>query len=143
VAQVQRYVLAHLGDDLTVAVLAKVANMSERSFARIFASAAKVTPAEFVERARLDAARVMLESGDAPLKTVAYQCGFHDAHRMRAVFLRRLSVTPQQYRTNFGAVRLSASPGASDLGGQRVHARAMGLGVPGREETALERAGGK
>jgi transcriptional regulator GlxA family with amidase domain len=112
VAQVQHHVLAHLGDELTVAILAKVANMSERSFARIFARAAKVTPAEFVERARVDAARVMLESGNAPLKTVAYQCGFHDANRMRAVFLRRLGVTPQQYRSNFSAAGAPASSGA-------------------------------
>lgn len=103
VAQVQRYVLAHLRDDLTVAVLAKVANTSERSFSRNFARDAKVTPAEFVESARVDAARVMLENGNAPLKTVAYQCGFNDAHRMRAVFTRRLGVTPQQYRTNFSS----------------------------------------
>ena len=82
VAQVQQYVMAHLGDELTVAVLARVAHMSERSFARTFARDAKLTPAEFVESARLDAARVMLESGQAPMKTVAFACGFHDAHRM-------------------------------------------------------------
>ncbi|MGP1665335.1 MAG: helix-turn-helix domain-containing protein [Rhodanobacter sp.] len=61
------------------------------------------TPAEFVERARVDAARVMLESSRAPLKTVAYQCGFRDAQHMRSVFNRRLGVTPQQFRLNFAA----------------------------------------
>lgn len=106
VSQVQQYVLAHMADELTVPVLAGVANMSERSFARVFGREAEVTPAEFVESARLDAARVMLESSDLPLKTVAFRCGFHDAHRMRAVFLRRLGVTPQQYRVSFGAVRI-------------------------------------
>ncbi len=112
VAQVQQYVMAHLGDELTVAVLARVAHMSERSFARAFARDAKLTPADFVESARLDAARVMLESGQAPMKTVAFACGFRDAHRMRAVFLRRLGVTPQQYRAGFGSTRLASSPGA-------------------------------
>lgn len=102
VARIRQYVLAHLGEELTVPVLAKVANTSERSFSRNFVRDARVTPAEFVEGARLDAARVMLENGKAPLKTVAYQCGFRDAHRMRAVFTRRLGVTPGQYRMNFG-----------------------------------------
>lgn len=97
------HILAHLRDDLTVGALAKVANMSERTFSRFFARDAKATPAEFVESARLDAARVMLETSPAPLKTVAYQCGFKDAHRMRAVFVRRLGVSPQQYRLNFGS----------------------------------------
>ncbi|MBT9571462.1 MAG: helix-turn-helix domain-containing protein, partial [Pseudomonas umsongensis] len=47
---------------------------------------------------------VMLESTRAPLKTVAYQCGFRDAQHMRSVFNRRLGVTPQQYRQNFAAM---------------------------------------
>ncbi len=103
VALVQLYVLANLTGDLTIADLAKAANMSARNFSRVFAREAQITPAEFVERARVDAARVMLESGSTPLKTVAYQCGFRDAQHMRGVFNRRLGVTPQQFRLNFSA----------------------------------------
>ncbi|WP_460119901.1 GlxA family transcriptional regulator [Pseudomonas sp. S2_C03] len=102
VAMIQRYVLANLTGDLTNAELASAANMSARNFSRVFTREAKVTPAEFVERARVDAARVMLESTAAPLKTVAYECGFRDAQHMRNVFNRRLGVTPQQFRLNFG-----------------------------------------
>ena len=104
VAMVQHYVLANLTGDLTIADLANAANMSARNFSRVFAREAKITPAEFVERARVDAARVMLESTGAPLKTVAYQCGFRDAQHMRSVFNRRLGVTPQQFRLNFAAM---------------------------------------
>ncbi|WP_460140704.1 GlxA family transcriptional regulator [Pseudomonas sp. S2_E01] len=104
VAMIQRYVLANLTGDLTNAELASAANMSARNFSRVFTREAKVTPAEFVERARVDAARVMLESTAAPLKTVAYECGFRDAQHMRNVFNRRLGVTPQQFRLNFGLV---------------------------------------
>ncbi len=103
VALVQLYVLANLTGDLAIADLAKAANMSARNFSRVFAREAQVTPAEFVERARVDAARVLLESTRAPLKTVAYQCGFRDAQHMRSVFNRRLGVTPQQFRLNFAA----------------------------------------
>ncbi|AHL36515.1 AraC family transcriptional regulator [Pseudomonas brassicacearum] len=104
VAQVQAHVLAHLNGDLTIADLANAANMSQRNFSRVFTREAKITPAEFVEQARVDAARVMLESTRAPLKTVAWQCGFRDAQHMRSVFSRRLGVTPQQFRLNFGAL---------------------------------------
>jgi transcriptional regulator GlxA family with amidase domain len=104
VALVQLYVLANLTGDLTIADLANAANMSARNFSRVFAKEAKVTPAEFVERARVDAARVLLESTRSPLKTVAYQCGFRDAQHMRSVFSRRLGVTPQQFRQNFAAM---------------------------------------
>ncbi|MGN8344734.1 GlxA family transcriptional regulator [Pseudomonas sp. SMV71] len=104
VARVQAYVLANLNGDLGITGLANAANMSPRNFSRVFTREAKVTPAEFVERARVDAARVMLQSTRAPLKTVAWQSGFRDAQHMRNVFNRRLGVTPQQFRLNFAAM---------------------------------------
>lgn len=102
VAQVQHYVLEHLAEPLSVGDLAAVAKMSVRNFSRVFARDAGVTPADFVSAARVDAARVMLENGNAPLKTVAWECGFGDPHNMRKVFQRRFGVSPQQYRENFG-----------------------------------------
>ena len=103
-AQVQRYVLDHLPDDLTLAVLSAAVKMSSRNFSRVFVREAGITPAEFVEGARVDAARVLLESSSDPLKTVAFACGFRNANLMRAVFVRRLGVSPQQYRFNFSSV---------------------------------------
>lgn len=103
VAQVQQYVLRNLAEDLSISVLANVAGMSPRNFSRIFVRDAKATPAEFVESARMDAARVMLENSTSPLKAIAYKCGLRDAHQLRDVFRRRLGVSPQQYRLHFGA----------------------------------------
>ncbi|MEK6418383.1 MAG: DJ-1/PfpI family protein [Burkholderia gladioli] len=105
IAQVQQYVLGHIGDDLSIGTLADVARMSKRNFARIFVRDTRVTPAEFVESARIDAARVMLENSAVPLKTIAYQCGMRDADHLRMAFKRRLGVTPQQYRLNFASPR--------------------------------------
>ncbi len=99
--RVQSHVMANLRGDLSVARLAAAAGMSERSFARQFVEWAEVTPHEFVERARVDAARNLLESTAAPLKTVAWDCGFASAERMRLVFVRRLGVSPVQYRASF------------------------------------------
>lgn len=102
VAQVQQYVLGHLAEDLGVDALAAVANMSRRNFSRVFLRDAGVTPADFVESARVDAARARLERASAPLKTVAFDCGFRDARHLREVFQRRLGVSPSQYRASFG-----------------------------------------
>jgi transcriptional regulator GlxA family with amidase domain len=102
VAQVQHYVLDHLAENLTLTVLCRVANMSSRNFSRVFVRDAKITPAEFVESARVDAARVMLETSAEPLKTIAFRCGFRNAQLMRDVFTRRLGVSPLQYRQHFG-----------------------------------------
>lgn len=101
VARIQRYVMEHISEPFSVERLAEVVAMSPRSFARVFARDAKVTPAEFVQRARIDAARHLLEGSEMAIKAVAYHCGFGSAARMRLVFSQRLGVTPTQYRDSF------------------------------------------
>lgn len=101
VAKVQAYVMEHLGENFTVAKLAAVAGMSARNFARVFVEVTQLTPHEFVERARVDAARNLLESSGAALKAIAYDCGFGSADRMRIVFNKRLGVSPSEYRSSF------------------------------------------
>jgi transcriptional regulator GlxA family with amidase domain len=105
VAQAQQYVLAHLGEALDVDTLAQLVAMSPRNFARIFVRELGVTPARFIESARLDSARVLLAASDAPLKTIAWRCGFGTADQLRAVFLRRLGVSARQYRQHFSSSR--------------------------------------
>lgn len=105
VAQAQQYVLAHLGEALEVDTLAQLVAMSPRNFARIFVRELGVTPARFIESARLDSARVLLAVSDAPLKTIAWRCGFGTADQLRAVFLRRLGVSARQYRQHFSSSR--------------------------------------
>ncbi|WP_109476569.1 GlxA family transcriptional regulator [Paraburkholderia sp. C35] len=101
VAKIQTHVMANIRENFTVRQLADVAGMSARNFARIFVQETGVTPHEFVERARMDAARKLLESSGAALKTIAYDCGFGTADRMRIVFTKRIGATPNQYRERF------------------------------------------
>jgi transcriptional regulator GlxA family with amidase domain len=111
---VQQYVLANIGADLSVPRLAGIAAMSERNFGRVFLRDVGVTPGEFVERARIDAARVLLETGDTPLKTVAHRCGFGSAAAMRAAFVKHLGLSARQYRLNFGGLTpASAAPSSA------------------------------
>jgi transcriptional regulator GlxA family with amidase domain len=77
--------------------------MTPRSFARIYAAKLGTTPAKTVERLRVEAARRALEDGGAPIKLIAHRCGFGDEERMRRAFLRRLGVSPSDYRTRFAA----------------------------------------
>jgi transcriptional regulator GlxA family with amidase domain len=101
VAKIQAHVMTNIRNNFTVKQLADVAGMSARNFARIFVQETGVTPHEFVERARMDAARKLLESSGAALKTIAYDCGFGTADRMRIVFTKRIGATPKQYRERF------------------------------------------
>ena len=93
--------MEHIGNPLSVGKLAEIAGMSPRSFARSFVEETGATPHEFIERARIDTARNLLEGSDLPLKAVAYHCGFNTADRMRIVFTKRLGLSPAQYRQSF------------------------------------------
>lgn len=101
VARVQHHVTGNLGARHTLGSLAKQVGMSARGLSRHFVQETAVTPHEFVERARVDAARALLEASERPLKAVAFDCGFGTADRMRTIFTRRLGVTPHQYRASF------------------------------------------
>jgi transcriptional regulator GlxA family with amidase domain len=98
---VQEHVLAHLSERLAVPELARMANMSQRNFARIFRRESGMTPADFVAAARIDAARRMLEDTPISLQRVAYACGFGNVDGMRRAFIRTLGVGPSDYRKRF------------------------------------------
>jgi transcriptional regulator GlxA family with amidase domain len=99
--EVQHHVIEHPEADLSVEALAARAAMSPRNFARAFGAETGVTPARYVERVRLEAARRRLEDTAEPISTVATACGFGTAETMRRVFLRTLEVGPAEYRRRF------------------------------------------
>jgi transcriptional regulator GlxA family with amidase domain len=102
----QAWIMLNLTEDLRVEVLAERMHMSPRNFARFFLTETSMTPAKFVEMARIDAARHYLGSTQQSIEVVADKAGFGDAERMRRAFIRQLSINPQSYRERFG---LSAS----------------------------------
>jgi transcriptional regulator GlxA family with amidase domain len=75
--------------------------MSVRNFARVFRQEMNITPAEFVDAARLDAARRLLQDTAKPLQQIASLCGFGNADGMRRAFTRYLGVGPAEYRLRF------------------------------------------
>ena len=107
-ARICAYIIENPRADLTVPALAARAAMSERSFARHFVSETGFTPAQFVERARLDEACRRLAGGNASLDAVSADAGFGAAERMRRAFIRHLGVTPGRYRERFHTARRDA-----------------------------------
>jgi transcriptional regulator GlxA family with amidase domain len=99
--ELQAWIADHLDGDLSVPVLAAEVAMSERNFARIFTRQVGVTPARFVERARVEGARRRLEESTDGVEMVAVRCGFGSAEVMRRAFLRLLGVPPSAYRGRF------------------------------------------
>jgi len=75
--------------------------MSVRNFTRVFQRESGMTPADFVETARVDSARRLLEDTETPLQRVASACGFANPDTMRRAFLRRIGTGPKEYRERF------------------------------------------
>ncbi|HEY2767391.1 MAG TPA: DJ-1/PfpI family protein [Solirubrobacteraceae bacterium] len=109
---VQRFAVENLAADLSVQALAGRAHMSPRHFARSFRAETGITPARYVERLRLEAARRALEDTREPLAAVAGSCGFGTPETMRRTFLRALGVGPAEYRRRFQLTSIATGAAA-------------------------------
>jgi transcriptional regulator GlxA family with amidase domain len=87
--------------DWRTEALADTAGVSPRSLSRLFRRELDVSPAEFVERVRVDAARRALEKSGARIEQIALACGFGSARRMDRAFARIIAATPGDYRSRF------------------------------------------
>ena len=99
--QTVAFVAEHPEADLSVPALARRAAMSVRTFARAFRHEVGTTPAVFVQRSRVEAARRLLEATDRTVEDVARACGFGTVETMHRAFQRTLRTTPGQYRRHF------------------------------------------
>ncbi|MFJ9374648.1 GlxA family transcriptional regulator [Streptomyces sp. NPDC101455] len=94
-------VAANPGAEHTLAAMSRRAGISVRHMSRLFDEEVGTTPARYVERVRLEAAQVLLETGDDALPVVARRTGFGSAESLRRAFVRHLGVTPGAFRTSF------------------------------------------
>ena len=104
IRQLQEWILENLDADLSVEALAGRAAMSPRNFARVFQQECQTTPARFVERARLQKARELLETTAKSADAIAASCGYRSADVLARAMLRCLNVAPMDYRKRFGAI---------------------------------------
>lgn len=100
-APLLQWIVENPSEDLRVEMLAERANMSLRSFYRWFVEAAGMPPADWVENARLEVAKRLLEQTHDRLDQVARHSGFGSYERMRRTFGRRLGIAPSDYRSRF------------------------------------------
>ena len=92
------HVAGHLADDLSAAVLAERAGVSERHLTRLFLREVEVTPGRFVRRSRTEAAAQLLTTTDLTVEAVASRCGFGTPETLRQAFQSRYGVSPSHYR---------------------------------------------
>lgn len=101
IEDIRTWVVDNLSRDLRVTNLAAKAGMSPRNFARVFLNDTGLTPARFVERSRVEAARRRLEESRDNLEKIASDCGLGSVQGLRRSFQRLLRVPPSEYRHRF------------------------------------------
>jgi transcriptional regulator GlxA family with amidase domain len=99
--ELQRWVAAHPAEPHDVPSLAARIGVSPRHLSRLFRDEVGVTPASWVEAARVCAARLLLEEGNLAPKQVAAECGFASIDTFRRAFMRVVGVTPADYRKQY------------------------------------------
>jgi len=111
IARCQAWIADNYRQPAPVTAMVRLSGIAERSFKRRFQQATGMTPLEYVHTLRLEEAKHMLETGDAPVEAVAREVGYEDAGFFSRLFRRKVQLTPAQYRRRFGALRRSVQAG--------------------------------
>lgn len=91
---------------ITLADVARLANMSSVSFSRFFKQRTGSTFIDSLTEIRLgQASRSLIESTDS-IAEVAYHCGFNNISNFNRVFRARKGCTPTQFRERFMGTRI-------------------------------------
>ncbi len=96
------WMTGHLGQQISVAAMARRLNTSRRTFDRAFRGATGASPLQWLLRERVMAAQQLLETSDLSVEAIAFAVGFGGVLSLRTHFKRLVGVTPQGYRQAFG-----------------------------------------
>nr|WP_129664166.1 helix-turn-helix domain-containing protein [Phytoactinopolyspora endophytica] len=91
----------HLHEPLTVADLARRANVSPRHLGRLFLKVTGTSPLQWLLRQRIMRAQEMLESSRDSVDSIAERVGMGTAATLRRHFNRTLGTPPDTYRRTF------------------------------------------
>ena len=96
--RVKDFINANLEEDLSLADLAAVADLSQFHFARSFRKSTGQTPQQFVTEQRIERAKQLLAKDDLPIVEVGLQTGFKNQSHFTTLFRKYTKFTPKTWR---------------------------------------------
>ncbi len=99
--RIERFLQRRLHQDIRVAQLASHCGISERGLLRHFQTRFGVAPLTYIQRLRVERAKVLLETTHLTLEEIVDRCGYADASSFRKLFRRMTTLTPGDYRSRF------------------------------------------
>lgn len=101
VKKAQEFIEANFESRITVDELASRAYLSRRNFERRFKRATANTVAEYIQRVKVEAAKMSLESSRQNVNEVMYKVGYSDPKAFRSTFKKITGLSPVQYRNKY------------------------------------------
>lgn len=101
VKDAQRFIEKNYADRITVDQLASMLALSRRAFERRFKKATANTVNEYVQRVKMEAAKMSLESTRENVNEVMYKVGYNDTKAFRTTFKRITGLSPLEYRNKY------------------------------------------
>jgi transcriptional regulator GlxA family with amidase domain len=104
IQQIQDYIEKHYDDKLTIETLAGLINTGRRTFERRFKAATNNTPIEYIQRVRIEAAKLAFEASRKNVSEIMFNVGYTDTKAFREIFKKITGLTPIEYRNKFARV---------------------------------------
>ena len=92
------YMQEHLADDVKLADLAALVNVSAFHFLRLFRVATGTTPHSYLVGLRIRRGAQLLRQTTLPVGQIAVRCGYRSAGRFSEAFRRQFDASPSSYR---------------------------------------------
>lgn len=100
--KVQDYIEEHVGQSMSIEVLAGIAGFSKYHFSRIFQGILHETLAHYVNRIRMERALFLLaHRTDKNMTDIAYELGFTDSAVFSRAFQNWYHISPSRYRREY------------------------------------------
>jgi AraC family transcriptional regulator len=100
--KVLQWIGRNLGEQITNALLAGQAGLSESYFRHMFLKAMGMTPNRYIQQQRVERARDLLTNTNLPIAHVAAECGFASQSYLTTCFKGAYAMTPARFRRNAG-----------------------------------------
>jgi len=91
------YIERHLGDEISLSAIARVAGMSRFHFARLFRASMGQSPMAYLLRQRIERAKGLLRAGELPICEIAMLLGFSDQSHFSRTFRKLTGTTPKKF----------------------------------------------
>lgn len=101
VKKAQDYIENNYQDKLTVDQIASMIALSRRNFERRFKKATANTVMEYIQRVKIEAAKINLESSRQNVNEVMFKVGYSDPKAFRVTFKKITGLSPIEYRNKY------------------------------------------